>query len=67
MENSNQSSSEQDILFCGLTLRCTVEQFNEIKQFILTQTAAKLMCQTKSPFYLKIEEVERKESENKRI
>jgi hypothetical protein len=53
MEN-NQSTPkpEQDSYFAGFILRGTDEEIKQVKQYILTETGAKLLYQKKDKAYL---------------
>jgi hypothetical protein len=57
MVQSNDSSSENSF-YAGILVKTTQETFDKIKHYILTQTDANLIYQTKSVRYLKIEPVD---------
>ncbi|MCW4000816.1 MAG: hypothetical protein NWE93_11305 [Candidatus Bathyarchaeota archaeon] len=58
MENESNPKIQPDenLKFGGLIVYASDEDFQRIKEYILTQTTAKLIYQRKSSGYLKIEE-----------
>jgi hypothetical protein len=52
MENEK---SESERFYCGLIFQATEETFKQIKQYLFTQTNAKLIKQVKDKSFLKIE------------
>lgn len=52
--NSKKNSPEKDLLFVGTTIQCTIEDAAKIKEFILTETNARLIYQHRSLTYLKV-------------
>jgi len=52
--NSKEISPDEDLFFVGTTMQCTLEDARKIKDFILTQTKARLIYQHRSLTYLKV-------------
>ena len=49
-----QNNPSEDLLFAGTVIQGTVEDIHRIRDFILTQTKARLIYQRRSLAYLKI-------------
>ena len=51
---SKEINPNEDLFFVGTTMQCTLEDARKIKDFILTQTKARLIYQHRSLTYLKV-------------